>query len=189
MWVAEIERQDSMPIDQVHVALYGYFPQHPEGEVRPYVWRLLSRNCLLVGSRLRPTANTAREVYARQGVTYDFRLTFRRTRNVCWMKKDGSKGTKTVTISDYGELKRRLKEHVEGRGAGDLAYARITKLSVMRMGKKRIPIAHAEGKVYVRDPVEFDAMLCHGGPGTGKAYGLGMWYLPEIMEKKAHEAA
>ena len=45
-----------------------------------------------------------------------------------------------------------------------------------------LPIVDARGQVLVTDAEKFAALITSGGPGTGKAYGLGAWWLPQIME-------
>lgn len=186
VWIADIERPPSMPLDQVHVALYGYFPQCAAAEERPYVWRLMSRDQLIVASGLRPSSDSAREVWPKLGITYDFRLTMRRTRNVRGkvIGPDGSmtdRKARTVTITDYDEIKDRVRRFAAERG-GEVKFARVEGMRTYPVNKKvRMPICDVIGKVYVRDAVAFETVLRGGGPGTGKAYGLGMWYLPEIM--------
>lgn len=193
VWIAEVSRDKSMPLDQAHVAIYGYFPQVARGDARPYVWRLLSADSMAIASHLRPSANGAREAYAGHGVTYDFRVTFKRVRNVggTMTRTDGTKRKRTaraVEVRDHDELKARLIRFAAERG-GDVRYVRIENQRVYEPAKGvKLPICDAIGKVYVRDPVAFDGLLSQGGPGTGKAYGLGMWYLPEIMGAR-HEAA
>lgn len=192
VWIAEIGRDRSMPLDQVHVALYSYFPQVAHGEGRPYVWRLLDAERLLVASHLRPTANGAREVVARQGLTYDFRATIKRARNVrgSYTRPDGTRRNRTpraVEMKDHDEIKRWATQFAEKRG-GDIRYIRVENMCLYRPKHGvALPICTLVGKVFVRDADAFDQFLASGGPGTGKAYGLGMWYLPEIME--AHRAA
>lgn len=186
-WVADVPRDPSMPMDQVHVALYGYFPQIGPGDPRPYVWRLTGRDRVIIASRLRPSANGAREVFAPQGVTLDFRVTYKRVRMTGGGKApDGEvrrSRSRPVEITDFAELKERLIRFAAERG-GDVRYVRIENQRLYRPGKAGVglPICDAIGKVFVRDPEAFDGLLCSGGPGTGKAYGLGMWWLPELME-------
>lgn len=186
MWVADVGRDASMPLEQVHVAIYGYYPQAARDEARPYVWRLLAPSRMLIGSHLRPSAPSAREVFARHGMTYDFRLTFKRVRNVggTTVRPDGERRKRkgrAIEMRDHDEIKDRLIRFAGERG-GDVRYVRVEAMREVRIGLARLPICDAIGKVYVRDPIAFERLLCSGGPGTGKAYGLGMWYLPEIME-------
>lgn len=193
-WIASVSRDQSMPIDQVHVALYGYFPQIAPGDARPYVWRLVAPDRILLASRLRPSAPGAREIVAPRGATLDFRVTWKRVRNVggSYTCKDGSRRSRqkhAVEITGHDELKQRLVAFAAPRG-GDVRYVRIEGQRLYRPGKTGValPICDAIGKVYVHDPEAFDELLCGGGPGTGKAYGLGLWCLPEIMEV-VHAAA
>lgn len=177
VWVAEVARDTSMPLDQVHVAAYGYFPQVARGDARPYVWRLLSQDRLLLASHLRPSANSAREAFVRNGLTYDFRLTMTRISR-------RSKTGKQFSVDDHGVLKQRVIDYAAAYG-GDVRFVRIEGMQMYAASAKgvRLPICAAVGKVYIRDAVAFDRLLCQGS-GRGRAYGLGLWYLPEIMEAR-----
>lgn len=174
VWIAEVARDTSIPLDQVHVASYSYFPQIARGNARPYVWRLISADRILLASHLRPSANSAREVFVRCGVTYDFRLTMTRISRK-------SRTGKQFSVDDHETLKQRVIDYAAPFG-GDVRFVRIEAMRMYSASAKsgRLPICCAVGKVYVRDAAEFDRLLCQGS-GRGKAYGLGLWYLPEIM--------
>ena len=192
VWIADVARDASMPLDQVHVALYGYYPQCAAADARPYVWRLMSPDRMLIASDLRPSANSAREVRAQRGMTYDFRATIKRVRNVGGVTKrpDGTarpRNARAVVMTDHDEIKARVVRWAADRG-GDVRYVRAENMREIRLGHIRLPICDIIGKVYVSDADAFDSLLRSGGPGTGKAYGLGLWYLPEIMEV-GHAAA
>lgn len=177
VWIAEVSRDRSMPLDQAHVALYGYFPQVTRGEARPYVWRLTRTDTMLVASHMRPSANSAREVFVSNGITYDFRLSMTRISR-------RSKTGKQFSVDDHDVLKRRVTDYAAAYG-GDVRFVRITGMMMYHASDKgvRLPICAAVGKVYIRDAEAFDRLLCQGS-GRGKAYGLGLWYLPEIMEAR-----
>jgi hypothetical protein len=186
VWIATVDRPNAMPLDQVHVALYGYYPQCAARDARPYVWRLASQNTVMMASSMRPSAPSARQVMPQHGTTYDFKLVFKRTRNVggTYTRPDGAKrqrDKKTIVMRNHDEIKKRLIEYTAPRG-GAVKYVRIENMQQYNPTPTiTLDICTAIGKVFVTDADQFDALLCSGGPSTGKAYGLGMWYLPEIM--------
>lgn len=192
LWIAEIDIPPGMPIDQIHVMLYSYFPQVQKGDARPYVWRLIGPGRAVVMSKLRPSSASARQIAIPEApTTYDFAVTFKRVRNVggTYTRDDGTKRNRTpkaVAIDDPAELSERMKRWVSGRG-GDIGFVRIGGMRELSFpsGPRRItiPICDAVGKVLIRAPEAFSDMLWRGGPGTGKAYGCGMWWMPEIMER------
>lgn len=190
-WLAHLARGEA-PVDQVHVMLYGYFPQVALGDDRPFVWRLIGPDTIAVMSRLRPAANGAREMNVAAGLTYDFRLTCKRQRNCggSYTDKDGERRprkARPVTITLEDEVKERIRRHALRHG-GDVRYVRIENMRELRMGDIRLPICDAVGKIFVTDAAAFETLLTGGGPGTGKAYGLGMWWLPELMTERCDAA-
>jgi hypothetical protein len=186
-WLSIVPAAD-VPFDQQHVALYSYFPAFSrpapgEPSHRPYVWRALDAKRLAVLSSVRSTAPRCAQITAEAGVTYAFETTIKRVR-VC-------KG-RYITFHDYGELCKWIKYFASNRGA-QIGFISVKGFGELKFQKKvdrvRIPIAHVRGKMLVTDAAMFDAVLCGGGPGTGKAYGCGMWWLPEVMGHMAVEVA
>lgn len=196
VWVADVVRPRTIPFEQIHVMLYSFFPGAPKEEgKRPYVWRMLAHDRICIMSAIRPTTSTAREIKIDAGVTLDFSLTYKRTRNVggTYTRPDGEKrkrDEKTITITSMPELRERLIRFVGERG-GAIGYVRLDRMREIRLKSKgaTLPIVDAEGKVLVTNADKFAALLASGGPGTGKAYGLGAWWLPELMAVKATERA
>jgi hypothetical protein len=186
VWVADVAVPPEAPFAQVHVLLYAYFPWVRHGEPRPYVFRWRDRGTVAVCSQMRPAAPAVREAVAREGATYDFALTFNRVRNVSgsYRRPDGTwrkRPPRAVVIEDHAELKARVTGFAAGRG-GDVRYVRVERPRVLRVpGRFEVPIADAVGKVVVTDADRFNELLWRGGPGTSKAFGCGMWWLPELM--------
>lgn len=165
------------PFEQIHVALYSYFPHAVHGE-RPYVWSIADGGAsILMMSAMRP-ATTCAEIHVEAGMTYSFDLTYKRVRN-------SGKDHTPVEISSMPELRERIIKFVGDRG-GQIGFVRLDKMRAIecRKGEHRVrlPIVDAAGQVYVTDAEKFEALLAGGGPGTGKAYGCGMWRLPELFE-------
>lgn len=189
-WIFEADLPASVPFGQVHVALYAYFPQIGHGESRPYVYRYLSPGRVAVLSALRPSAPAAREVRAHRGQTLQFRLTWNRVRNVrgSYTRPDGSyrkRVPRAAVIADPEELKARVAKFAAARG-GLVRYIRCERPRILQVpGRFEVPIVDSEGMVYVDDEVAFDRLLCLGGPGTSKAFGCGLWWLPELMAAPA----
>lgn len=176
VWVAHVGRPMDVPIEQVHVLLYSYFPLH-FGERRPYVWRLLAADRIGVISLVRPTANAARQVEIMAGRTYEFMSTYKRTRN---------RGGKEVRIDAMGELRERLIRFVGERG-GAIGFVRLGGMREMVLPRRdgapiTLPIVDAAGAVHVTDADRFATFLAYGGPAGGKAYGCGAWWLPEVYD-------
>ncbi|MGD9617313.1 MAG: hypothetical protein AB7H90_19060 [Alphaproteobacteria bacterium] len=186
MWLATVGFGPDVPFEQIHVMLYSYFPQVTRGDPRPYVFRLLTRERLAVGSSLRPVAPDARRVSPERGVTYDFRLTFKRVRNIHGSdsRPDGTRRARVprvVEITDPGEMKTRIARFAAPRG-GSVRYVRVENVRLLTTRRFTLPIADAVGKIYVDDAALIDReLLCNGGPSTGKSFGCGMWWLPELM--------
>lgn len=162
------------PLSAVHTALYSYFPNSPQGE-RPFVWRYLSRDRIAMLSERQP-ATVCKEIHVDAGRTYEFRLTYKRER-IC-------RG-KPVEIRDFDDMRDRLKTWAEQRGA-HVGFVRFDKKRSIQFHKPghrvMLPIVDATGTVIVSAAALFErSILLMGGPGTAKAYGLGMWWLPEIM--------
>jgi hypothetical protein len=188
VWVAEIFRPSTIPFEQIHVMLYSFFPSVTKDEGRPYVWRLLARDRIGIVSTCRPTAPGVREVSIKSGVTYDFVLTYRRERNVAgsYTRPNGTRRKRvahTVTITSMPELRERLIRFAGDRG-GAVGYVRLDHQRTLLIASKHatLPIVDAVGNVLVTDADKFAVLLGSGGPGTGKAYGLGAWWLPQLME-------
>lgn len=191
IWTATVPLPASVPLDQVHVMLYSYFPATTPGESRPYVWRLLSRDRIGVVSAARPTTPAAAAFDLSAGITFDFVLTFKRVRNVgggTSVRRSGEmrhRQYKPIRIDNMVELRERLVRFAGERG-GSIGYARLDRMRdvVVHAGVRRIslPVVDAVGQVLVTDPDRFAALLASGGPGTGKAYGCGCWWLPSLFE-------
>ena len=189
-WTANVPRPASVPIEQIHVMLYSFFPGVPRGDGRPYVWRLLAMDRIGLVSAIRPAASNARQVEVAAGITYEFKLTYKRTRNSggSSARPDGSRrqrSASSVTINSMVELRERMIRFVGERG-GAIGYVRLDQMRDLRLQSRdrtvTLPIVDAAGQVRVTDPAQFVGLLTSGGPGTGKAYGCGAWWIPSLMD-------
>lgn len=181
VWSFIAPRPATVPVEQVHILLYSYFPSIARGAPRPYVWRLLSPDRVGVISAMRPTAAKARCHELAAGTTLEFSLTYKRVRSV-------NGGERYVTISSMTELRERLIAFAGQRGAA-IGYVRLDKMRDLQLSggdrNIRIPIVDACGAMLVTDAERCAGLLASGGPGTGKAFGCGAWWIPQIMEADA----
>ena len=193
VWVAQVPLPASVPLAQVHVMLYSYFPGVGHGEARPYLWRLLAKDRVGIVSGARPTAPSARLVTVAAGVTLDFRLTYKRVRQSGGghRRADGTRRQRQatpITLTSMPELRQRLIAFAGERG-GSIGYVRLAGMGEMRVRKAdstiTLPVVDAEGQVLVTDAEKFAGLLSTGGPGTGKAFGCGAWWLPSLMDPPA----
>ena len=160
--------------EQIHVALYGYFPQSARDAERPFVWRVgEGGKAIYLASALRPTTPSM-EATIEAGRSYEFSLTYKRVRNC---------KSKPIEIVAMPEMRERLIKWAADRG-GDVGFVRLENPRAIHAQKHqkrvRLPIVDAYGSVFVRDAEAFERALVDGGPGTGKVYGLGMWWLDAI---------
>lgn len=176
------------PLANWHVALYGYFPgskdfpvnksyaRQNSGTQRPYVWRLLDRERVAMLSRIKPACpSVAVDVTA--GVAHRFRATLR-----C----DGFRGGRSY-IRNNAEAHAWVKRAASD-GGGLVTFVHVAparKLQIERGGSRSlvtVTICDVEGIVVPNDADLFEKFLVFGGPGTAKAYGCGMWWLPDLFE-------
>lgn len=175
-YLSFVRRDPSTAVQDVHAMLYSYFPWTRPGDPRPFVWRMLAPDRLAVLSARPSAAPGCREVVLPAGVTLDFALAYKRVRNA---------GHRPVVLTDPAEMAERLRAFAAVRGVA-VGFCRVVgqdRLHLPHKGRPPIalPVAHAAGKAVVVDPDKAAAMLASGGPGTGRAYGLGLWWLPEVM--------
>lgn len=192
VWSAIVPLPAHVPLEQVHVMLYSYFPDHPPGAPRPYVWRLIDKGHIGIVSSTRPTAMSAQAHDLPAGVTLDFKLTFKRERTVggSYTRADGTRRQrerKIVTIGKMAELRQWLIAFAAGRGVG-IGYVRLDSMRDLRIERRErticLPIVDAAGQMLITDPDLCAGLLAGGGPGTGKAYGCGCWWLPSLFEAR-----
>lgn len=170
MWVAQLPKP-AAPLASLHKFLFGYFPGYPDGSPRPFVFRI-EHDSILMGSAVQPSCE-ARRVQPRAGTTYQFDTI---------VKPMNGGGRNPIEGND----RRRAWLERNVRGAR-ITFCEIHDAPNVRTRKSdgklvTFPVCRAIGTLTVTDADEFTDFLLRGGPGTAKAYGCGMWVLPELME-------
>lgn len=168
MWVAQIPRPP-VPLPVLHQMLYGYFDDCPEGE-RPFIFRL-ERGSLILASSRKPLCSAA-EVKPEMGKVYQFDAI---------LKPMNGGGRNPIEGNDA--RREWIGRNVRGAEVKFCQIQDMPDLRFRRDGGRTVvvPLCRAVGTVQVTDPEVFDAFLSGGGPGTAKAYGCGLWVLPELM--------
>ncbi|TCP06604.1 type I-E CRISPR-associated protein Cas6/Cse3/CasE [Caldimonas thermodepolymerans] len=170
MWVAQIPKP-RVPLASLHRLLFAYFPDHPANAPRPFLFRI-EHDSLILGSTLKPSC-AAKHVQPQAGMTYQFDAI---------VKPMNGGGRNPID----GNARRRDWVARNLRGA-QIGYCEVYDLPDLRTRKSDgrrivVPVCRVVGALTVTDADEFIRFLRRGGPGTAKAYGCGMWVLPELME-------
>ena len=189
--VATVPRDPSTSIGQVHAMLYSYFPGAAQGE-RPFVWRLLAADRVAVVSATPSSALDRRAVRLEAGATYAFELAMKAARNADRDQPRGGRRQGEVESTAPAQVRGRLARYAAERGIA-VGFSRVTLMAHMGIASRGrripIPVAHVKGLALVTDADAAERMIAAGGPGTGKAWGLGLWWLPELMAGPARLAA
>ena len=121
---------------------------------------------------MRPHAENAVQVRPRQGVAYQFDAILR---------PENSGGKIVKRTKDERRLW--LSRNVRGASLSFVEFHDLSPLHIRKSDGHRLSATRtrAIGVACVTDAEEFDQFLARGGPGTFKAYGLGLWLLPELM--------
>lgn len=176
------------PLAGIHTALFGYFPGMATDRPRErlFLWRGYDRGRLVMLSRIEPA--TACVAFTVAGArVYQFRTDLRRTKHC-------GRDRREVTIEGNNDLRAWISRAAEA-GGGKITYVSVSNHRQIKFNKDastlvRLEAISVSGLVQIVDAPRFADFLAFGGPGTGKPYGLGMWWLPEVMEpalKRLHK--
>lgn len=171
MWVANVPNPQ-VPLASVHKHLFGYFPGFPDGDARPFVFGVNeNKERIVMASAIRP-ACPAIEVHPQEGISYQFQALLR-------PENGGGRGGHRSN----DERRDWLRRNVRGAQVGFVEFFDLADLHCTKSDGQFVRFARcrAAGVAFVTDAMAFEEFLCAGGPGTGKTFGMGMWYLPELM--------
>ncbi len=179
MFLALVPRPP-VPLAGIHTVLSGYFPGQPMDGPRErlFLWRGYDSTRLAMLSAIEPaTACVAFTVVS--GRVYPFKAELRRTKHC-------GRNRREVRIEGNDNLRAWLARGAEA-GGGRVTYASFTNPREIKFQKNintrvTLQAISVSGLVQIVDAPRFADFLAFGGPGTGKPYGLGLWWLPEVME-------
>lgn len=179
MFVSLVPRPTT-PLAGIHTVLAGYFPDRPNDGPRErlFLWRGYDAGRLVMLSRTEPATACAAFTVVSSRV-YPFIAELRRTKHC-------GKNRREVTIEGNDNLRAWLSRATEA-GGGKITYATFRNPRTIKFQKNAETIVRLEtitvsGLAQIVDAPRFADFLAGGGPGTGKPYGLGMWWLPETMD-------
>ena len=159
----------------VHQMLWALYDL-PAGSERPFTYRIDGDDRAMVVSRIPPSIPSA-PIRLRAGRTYAFDVTANLTR---WT---GRKERKLTPITGNHEQRMWISDRMRG---ARIVFAQAYRSGTLRFtrpgGEEQIFVrTRFAGRLYVRDAACFtDTVL--SGIGRGRFAGLGMIYLPEVMD-------
>lgn len=190
IWLAEITVPD-VPIATVHQMIWALFDV-PDGSDRPFLYRCLGNRRYLVLSRLRPRAAcwSIETPAAGQTLTFEVEACAER-----WMGNrrkherlrgpdDDRRGRRPIT--DNAELQKWIGARLQG---AQVQFAHAFNRAPLRFvhvrhGQQCFARTRFVGACHVIDRAAFERSLLLGA-GRGKYCGLGLIYLPDVMQRPA----
>jgi CRISPR-associated protein Cas6/Cse3/CasE subtype I-E len=178
MWYTRLPRPQ-VPAYALHQVLWGYFPEVPDGDPRPFTYRVEGDDVLML-SRLKP-ACPALDISGRIGAgrVYQFDV-LASPMNGYKVKSSKTSGRKVI------EGNERRREWLARRLAGaELTFAQLfdrEDLRFKRPSGAQVWVARcvARGTLQVTDRAEFVETMLRGVGGRG-CWGCGMLVPPEVM--------
>ncbi|WP_198151032.1 type I-E CRISPR-associated protein Cas6/Cse3/CasE [Hyphomicrobium sulfonivorans] len=151
------------------------------------MWKLIDSERVAMLSNIKP-ACTCVPVSALAGVALEFKATLR-----CDGSRTQGKHRRRVSyVRSRVEIREWLKRAAMDGGC-EVTYVDVgepRQLEIKRRDKTiTMSIVDVSGIVIAHDADTFERFLVFGGPGTGKVYGCGMWWIPALYEQQQREAA
>lgn len=184
MWISVLSKP-KVPEYVFHQYCWQYFPDIPEGEPRPFLYRVLGDSMLML-SRLKPATSTAVNIADRIecGKVYQFDLLANPARGGTITIDGVKRRVRRRAYSTNEELKAWIHRRFEDGGA-DITFVQSFKRPTRRIRKGDGNVVTVcdvvfRGTLMVKDLSAFKRKMLAGIGGRG-AWGCGLLVLPEIM--------
>ena len=181
IYVASVTIPDKVPLYTIHQYLYSYFPRHPRDQPRPFVFRHQHGTCTLI-SRMPPQA-PHRIVDIEWGRTYAMEAVVSPEQKKC---QGFGKHSKYIPIAGNKARREWFIERCANEGIA-IGFCHV-------FNRERIIFKHGDGNEIRIYPAKINAIgmitdqekareFILRGLGHGKSFGMGMLWLPEIMNR------